>query len=93
MMRIVRTVEGNVEIDPTGKKSGRGAYLCLKRGCWEKALRKKSLNYALKTELKPSEEELLRRFAETLPEEELTGLTWQEKANLLAALGTRSGED
>ncbi len=28
LIRVVRTPEGNIEIDPTGKKSGRGAYLC-----------------------------------------------------------------
>ena len=60
MMRIVRTTEGRVEIDPTGKKSGRGAYLCLKRQCWETALKRRSLNQALKVPLKPEEEEKRR---------------------------------
>ena len=86
MMRIVRTPEGQVEIDPTGKKSGRGAYLCLKRSCWEIALQKKRLDHALKTRLTLEEEEMIRKFAQSLPEEELQGLTWEDKARLLAAI-------
>ncbi len=91
MMRIVRTADGTVEIDPTGKKPGRGAYLCLKRSCWQTALRRKSLNSALKVPLKPEEEELIRRFAEILPEEELVGLTWKEKAELLEKVTSAGG--
>ena len=36
MIRIVRTPEGNVEIDKTGKKSGRGVYICQNPDCLEK---------------------------------------------------------
>ena len=35
LVRIVRTPEGRVEIDPQGKKPGRGAYLCHKPSCWD----------------------------------------------------------
>ena len=38
MVRIVRTPEGRVVADPTGKKAGRGAYLHKERECWEAAL-------------------------------------------------------
>ena len=34
---MVRTPEGNVDVDPTGKRNGRGAYLCANPACWEKA--------------------------------------------------------
>ena len=40
MTRIVRTVEGNIEIDYTGKKSGRSAYFCKNPECLDKALKK-----------------------------------------------------
>ncbi len=33
MIRVIRTPEGTVEIDPTGKKSGRGAYVCPNLEC------------------------------------------------------------
>src|SRR4051812_47294561 len=51
LVRVVRTPAGTVEIDPTGKKSGRGAYVCRSRSCWEKALKGKALETALKTTL------------------------------------------
>ncbi len=38
LMRIVRTPDGHVIADPTGKKAGRGAYLHQERECWEAVL-------------------------------------------------------
>ena len=50
MVRIIRTPEGEVLIDRTGKKNGRGAYLCPDDPeCLKKALQKKTLEKALKT--------------------------------------------
>ncbi|KLU63306.1 hypothetical protein CEB3_c03460 [Peptococcaceae bacterium CEB3] len=37
LLRIVKTPEGRVEIDPTGKRNGRGAYLCPDSECLKKA--------------------------------------------------------
>ena len=37
LIRVVRTAEGNVELDFTGKKSGRGAYICKNSTCFKKA--------------------------------------------------------
>jgi predicted RNA-binding protein YlxR (DUF448 family) len=70
MVRIVRSPDG-VMIDPTGKLSGRGAYLHLLRSCWETGL-KGALANALKVELTSEERERLQNFAETLPEREPT---------------------
>ena len=39
LIRIVRTPEGRVEVDATGKKNGRGAYLTADRAIWERALK------------------------------------------------------
>lgn len=39
LIRLVRTPEGQVAIDPTGKRNGRGGYLCHSAACWERALR------------------------------------------------------
>jgi hypothetical protein len=36
-IRVVRTPEGHVETDPSGKANGRGAYLCADPDCFEKA--------------------------------------------------------
>jgi len=49
LIRVVRTPEGRVEIDPTGKRAGRGAYVHERRSCWEQALRGR-LGHALKVE-------------------------------------------
>ena len=65
MVRVVRTTDGSVEIDPTGKKSGRGAYLCRLRDCWHTALRRKALDHALKTELAAVDREVLTAFGAT----------------------------
>ncbi len=70
MVRIVRTPDGGVEIDETGKKSGRGAYLCRRQECWEIALQKDRLEHALKTSLTEEERAALREFAHELPETE-----------------------
>ena len=40
-----------VVVDPTGKQAGRGAYLCSRRECWDRALRTAVLEKALKTSL------------------------------------------
>lgn len=49
LLRILRTEEGQVVLDTTGRKNGRGAYLCYSEECFEKAVKSKSLERALKT--------------------------------------------
>ena len=46
LLRVVRTPEGEVLIDPTGKKSGRGAYICASSACLAKARKQKQLERA-----------------------------------------------
>jgi predicted RNA-binding protein YlxR (DUF448 family) len=52
MLRLVRLPDGRVEVDETGKKNGRGAYICPTHHCWDKALREKQLERTLKTVIK-----------------------------------------
>lgn len=52
LTRIVRTEEGIVLVDPTGKLNGRGAYLCEKSECWHTVMKSKVLDKALKTEVR-----------------------------------------
>ncbi len=47
LIRVVRTPEGEVVADLTGKKNGRGAYLCPKAACLRKAQKSKRLERAL----------------------------------------------
>lgn len=54
MVRIVRNKEGEVSIDPTGKKNGRGAYISLDTELVKKAKKKKSLDPALNAQVDDS---------------------------------------
>ena len=47
LMRIVRTGEGTLELDRTGKLNGRGAYLCCDEACLRKAIKTRALERAL----------------------------------------------
>ena len=67
MMRIVRTPLGEVEIDPRGKMSGRGAYLCKARSCWETGLKKNRLGYVLRVELTPEHRSRLSEYGKAFP--------------------------
>ena len=51
LIRIIRTPEGEVRYDPTGKANGRGAYLCRCSDCVALAKKKKALSRALKTDV------------------------------------------
>ena len=66
LVRLVRTADQTVRVDPTGKQPGRGAYLCRDPRCWNAALKRNALNGALKTELRAEDREALLQFASTL---------------------------
>lgn len=67
LVRVVRTAVGEVHIDETGKRNGRGAYLCRQQACWERALQRGSLNRALGVTLNTDELAALRAYVATLP--------------------------
>lgn len=48
MMRVLRTVEEQIVLDVTGKKNGRGAYLCISMDCLKKARKCKGLERSFK---------------------------------------------
>lgn len=54
LLRIVKTKEGEFFIDKTGKKNGRGAYICKREDCLNKLIKQKSLNKAFKTNISES---------------------------------------
>lgn len=63
MIRILKTEQNEIVLDATGKKNGRGAYLCFSKDCLEKAVRNHGLERSLKTEV-PSQvyEDLKKEF-------------------------------
>lgn len=69
MMRILKTPEGPIVLDVTGKKNGRGAYLCMSGDCLKKARKNKGLERSFKMSI-PDEvyEELEKEFGELAAE-------------------------
>mgnify|MGYP002731886792 FL=1 len=53
LLRIVRTPEGEVLLDGTGKKSGRGAYVCHDPACLKRARKSRALERAFETAIPP----------------------------------------
>ena len=67
LFRLVREADGRVAVDPTGKRAGRGAYLCHDPACWEQALKRRGLERALRIEsLQPEDGAALEQMAQTL---------------------------
>jgi len=61
LIRIVRTPDEEILVDLTGKRAGRGAYLCGKLECLEKAIKTKSLERALNCSIMDEVTESLRK--------------------------------
>lgn len=71
LARVVRTAEGTLLWDPSGKVPGRGAYLCHALACLDLALKRKSLERALGASPSPDQVERLRQqFSADAAEEE-----------------------
>jgi predicted RNA-binding protein YlxR (DUF448 family) len=74
LVRVVRALDGTVGVDETGKASGRGAYLCRSRTCWEMGIGgqprqggNSPLARALKITLSETDRAALLAYAEQLP--------------------------
>ena len=65
MLRIVLTPQGEIMIDPTGKKAGRGSYICNDRNCFDLAKKRKALDRGLKTQVADEVYEALLRQIDT----------------------------
>jgi predicted RNA-binding protein YlxR (DUF448 family) len=61
LIRIVRTPENTIEIDRTGKRAGRGAYLCPSTECLQKAIKGKRLEKCLEQQIPPEVLEMLAK--------------------------------
>ncbi len=64
LIRVVRSPEGTVSLDFSGKKNGRGAYICPDPECLKKAIRSKSLERSLETPIPQEVYERLEREME-----------------------------
>ena len=66
VIRVVRTPENEFVLDATGKKNGRGAYLCFSKECFEKAVKSKGLERSFKQAIPKEVYEKLEKEMETL---------------------------
>lgn len=66
LVRVVRVADGKVEVDTTGEKTGRGAYLCRAQECWQLGLKGNRLEHALRGTLTQENREQLIRYSESL---------------------------
>lgn len=65
MIRVIRSPEGTMELDATGRKNGRGAYLCRSQECLTQARKKKGLERSFKM---PIPEEIYEQLSKELNE-------------------------
>ena len=63
LIRVVRSPEGQVSMDPVGKKPGRGAYVCRQEACLMRAIKQRQLERQLEVQLT---EEVARQLQETI---------------------------
>jgi len=82
MVRLVRTPEGELVIDETGKQNGRGAYLCRQPSCWDAALKGQQLGKSLKMEIGEREKKVLRGFENELARQSENELVRQSEHKL-----------
>ena len=61
MVRVIKTPEETIELDTTGRKNGRGAYICPRMQCFMKARKSKGLERSLKTSIPQEVYEELER--------------------------------
>lgn len=66
LVRVVRTPDGHVELDPTGKVDGRGAYVCAAVECFDAAVNRNRFDHALRVRLLTDDIDRLRREFEVL---------------------------
>ena len=69
LLRVVRSPEGQVSIDVTGRKPGRGAYVCRSAECMKRALKQKQLERAFECPLGEETHELLMKELQSLEEQ------------------------
>ena len=64
MMRVIKTSEDEFLLDATGKKNGRGAYLCFSKECLDKAVKGKGLERSFKQPIPKEVYEKLKKEME-----------------------------
>ena len=66
LVRVVRASDGHVDLDPSGKANGRGAYVCPRVECFDAAVVRRRFDAALRVHLHDDDLDRLRRDLEAL---------------------------
>ena len=70
LLRVVRTPQGQLELDRGGRLAGRGAYLCCEAECWKRALKSHAIERALGVKPQP---ELVQQIEELIAQQAAAG--------------------
>ena len=62
LLRLVRTPEGSVQPDPSGRAHGRGTYLCVAGSCWQAGLERGGLERSLRSPVSAADKESLAEY-------------------------------
>lgn len=66
MMRVLKSADNAITIDTTGKKNGRGAYLCYSQECLEQAMKNRGLERSFKMAISKEVYEALQKEFDAL---------------------------
>ncbi|HIQ99345.1 MAG TPA: YlxR family protein [Candidatus Scybalocola faecavium] len=69
MIRVIKTPEGEIMIDATGRKNGRGAYICPSSDCLKKAIKSKGLERSFKMNIPKEVYEQLTKEMESIDQQ------------------------
>ena len=69
MIRVLKTENDEILLDATGKKNGRGAYICKSKECLEKAVKNRGIERSLKTGISPEIYDSLKKGIEKIESE------------------------
>ena len=69
MLRVLKTTDDQIIIDATGRKNGRGAYICPSMDCYKKAVKNKGLERSLKMAIPKEVYEALEKEMDSIGEQ------------------------
>ena len=69
LIRVIKTPENEIVLDATGRKNGRGAYICRQKECLQKARKNKGLERSFKMSISPESYDMLEKEFDQLETE------------------------
>lgn len=70
LIRVLKDAQGHISIDATGRKNGRGAYICPSMDCFKKAVKSKGLERSFKMAIPKEVYESLEKEMEQIDKQE-----------------------